>query len=180
MTRAQIALGLAATAALSLSACDKAKPRAPAPPAAAMDTTGPAPAAPGGSPMPALPAWANDYMGKPIATLFPGPPKTCVGNTDNVEQKYGGASPGVQIVGWGWDPAAKAPIARVLLVDITGLVAGVGETGIARPDVNKVKPEITSPTTGWAAYTSRTLGPVDTYGILADGKSVCVLGHLVY
>lgn len=180
MTRALLAVGLAAAAALGLTACDKPKPRPPAPPAAPMDVTGPAPTAPGGAAMPALPAWSKDYIGKPITALFPGPPKPCVGNTDNVEQKYGGAAPGVEIVGWGWDPAAKAPIARVLLVDITGLVAGVGETGIARPDVNKVKPEITSPTTGWAAYTSRTLGPVDTFGILADGKSVCSLGHLAY
>lgn len=180
MTRALVLGGLAAAAALGLAACDNAKPRPKPPPAAAMDANGPAPTAPGGSPMPALPAWAKDYIGKPLANLFPGEMKPCVGNTDNVEQTYGGAAPGVQIVGWGWDPATRAPIARVLLVDITGLVAGAGETGIARPDVNKVKPEITSPTTGWAAYTSRTMGPVDAYGLVDGGKAICRLGHLVY
>jgi hypothetical protein len=116
-------------------------------------------------------------IGKPLATLFPGEPTICTGNTDNVQQKY---ADGVQIVGWGWDPAIKAPIAHVLLVDTTGLVAGAGETGLQRPDVTRAKPEITSATTGWAAYTSRTMGPIESYGLINDGKSVCRLGRLVY
>ena len=163
---------IALAATLALAGSEKAKDRHP-----------PAPSAPAGAPakpvaaLPALPAWSGEVIGKAQATLFPGEFKPCVGNTDNVEQKF---ADGVKIVGWGWDPATKAPIARVILVDITGIIAGVGETGITRPDVNAAKPEIKSPTTGWAALTSRTTGPVDAFGIIDGGKSLCQLGHLEF
>ena len=162
---------LAAAAILALAGCDKPKERHPPPPAPAA-----APAAPAAA-LPALPEWGQAMIGKAKDSLFPGDPRPCVGNTDNVEQRF---ADGVKIVGWGWDPATKAPIARVILVDVTGIVAGVGETGVARPDVNAAKPEIKSPTTGWAALTSRTTGPVDAFGILDGGKSLCVLGHLEF
>ncbi len=160
---------IAAAAILALSGCDKPKqrnvPAAPAPPAATAAA------------LPPLPAWGKDMIGKAQTALFPAEFKTCLGNTDNVEQKF---ADGVKVVGWAWDPATKQPVARVILVDITGLIAGVGETGLSRPDVNAAKPEIKSPTTGWAALTSRTTGPVDAYGIVDGGKSLCQLGHLEF
>jgi hypothetical protein len=157
-----------AAAGLALAGCDNPKPRH-------GEAGKPAPAsAPG---LPPLPEWSKAMVGQSQAGLFAGDPHPCVGNTDNVEQKY---ADGVKIVGWGWDPAIKAPIARVILVDVTGLVAGAGETGIARPDVNAAKPEITSPTTGWAAYTSRTSGPLAAFGIIDGGKSLCGLGHVEF
>jgi hypothetical protein len=165
-------IGLPLAAALVLAGCDKPKERHPP---ASPDAAASAPAK--AASLPPLPAWAKDMIGKAKADLFPGEPKPCIGNTDNVEQKF---ADGVKIVGWGWDPETKAPVPRVILVDVTGLVAGAGETGVTRPDVNAAKPEITSPTTGWAALTSRTTGPVDAFGILADGKSLCVLGHLEF
>jgi hypothetical protein len=156
-------------AILALSGCDKPKvrnvPAAPAPSAATAAA------------LPPLPAWGKDMIGKAQTALFPAEFKPCIGNTDNVEQKY---ADGVKIVGWGWDPATKEPVARVILVDITGLIAGVGETGLPRPDVNAASPQIKSPTTGWAALTSRTTGPVDVYGIVDGGKSLCQLGHLEF
>jgi len=154
-------------AILALSGCDKPKARN-VPPAPAPATV---------AALPPLPAWGKDMIGKAQAALFPAEFKPCIGNTDNVEQKY---ADGVKIVGWGWDPATKEPVARVILVDITGLIAGVGETGLPRPDVNAASPQIKSPTTGWAALTSRTTGPVDVYGIVDGGKSLCQLGHLEF
>lgn len=171
---ARLSLALPLAAALALAGCDKPKDRSPVIPPA----PGAAPAAPpAAEALPALPAWSKDMVGKAKAELFPGAPKPCVGNTDNIEKKY---PDGVKIVGWGWDPATKEAVQRVILVDIAGLVAGAGETGLPRPDVNKVKPEIKSPNTGWAAYTTRTNGPVDTFGIIDGGKSLCILGHLEF
>ena len=168
---------LAAAATLTLAGCDKPKDRTP-PPAAGAAAPAAAPAAKVATgPLPALPAWSQAMLGKGLTTLFPAEMKPCVGNTDTVEQRY---ADGVKIIGWGWDPATKAPIARVVLVDGTGMVAGAGETGVARPDVTAAKPEITDPATGWAAYTSRTSGPVEGYGILDGGKSLCRLGHLEF
>jgi hypothetical protein len=166
---------IVAAAAASLAACDKPKPRratAPAAPTAAP-IAAPAPTAP----LPALPAWAREVIGKPMAQLFPGELKPCIGNTDNVEQKY---VDGTKIIGWGWDPATKAAIPRVILADASGLAAGAGETGVARPDVTAAKPEIKDPATGWAAYTRRTTGPIDAYGMVDGGKSLCKLGHLEF
>lgn len=157
--------------ALTLAACDQPRPR-PAEEAAAPT--------PAGQAMPALPAWTTPLMGQAMSAAFPGGLGACVGNTDNVQTRYAGAAPGVEIVGWGWDTGAKAPIGRVILVDTAAVIVGGGETGMERPDVTAAKPEISSPTTGWRAYTSRTAGPTDTYGVLADGKTLCRLGHLEF
>jgi hypothetical protein len=164
-------LGLLAT--LALAGCDKPKDRTPPPPKPA--TASQAASAP--TTLPALPAWSGEVLGKPAKALFPGEFKPCVGNTDSLEQKY---TDGVRIIGWGWDLAAKTPIARVLLTDAAGVVVGVGETGVPRPDVNAAKPEIPSPTTGWAGLTRNRKGPVIAYGIIDDGKSLCQLGRLEF
>ena len=160
-------LAVLSIAALALAGCDKPKDRTP--------KTAAAPAAV--ATLPALPEWSRAMIGKAKADLFPGELKPCKGNTDNVEQTF---ADGVKIVGWGWDPATKEPVPRVILVDVTGLVAGGGETGIARPDVNRVVPEIKSPNTGWAALTSRTTGPVEAYGVIDGGKALCTLGRLAF
>jgi hypothetical protein len=173
LVRTSVQLGLALSSLAVLTACDQPKPRPPvagAPVAAA--------AAQNTEQMPAVPTWAVALVGKPFKEAFPGAEASCVGNTDNVDQRYQGASPGVRVVGWGWDPAAKAAVQRVVLVDADARIVGGGETGMARPDVTSARPDITSPTTGWAALTSKTSGPVDAYGIVGDGKSLCRLGHL--
>jgi hypothetical protein len=166
-------LGLALCAVAALAGCDKPKPRNP-PPAEAAAT---APQA--AEPAPLAPAWSAELMGKPMRAAFPND-GTCVGNTDNVQKTYAGPPAGTQIVGWGWDDAAKAPIARVVLVDKDLVVIGAGETGLERPDVVRARPNITSNTTGWSAMTGMTKGALDTYGVLADGKSVCKLGHIEF
>lgn len=173
-----LGLGVAAAAAVTLAGCEKGKDRTPPPAEAASAAAPGAPAA--GPPMPALPTWAGEYMGKAIGSVYAGEVKICLGNTDNVQQRYGGGAPGVQIVGWGWDTVAKTPIARVLLVDKDGRVAGAGETGLDRPDVPAAKPEVTSPKSGWAAYTRQTSGPIDAYGFIDGGKAICRLGRVEF
>jgi hypothetical protein len=59
-----------------------------------------------------------------------------------------------------------------------GLIAGAGDGGTRRLDVPRVRPDITSETTGWEAVTWRYAGPVDVYGVLADGQTICRLGHI--
>jgi hypothetical protein len=132
------------------------------------------------TPMPAPPAWAAGYVGKPLSAAFADAPATCAGSADQVVKRYRGAAPGVQIVGWAWDTKAKAPIDHILIVDAGGVVVGAGQGGLARPDVNAAKPEITSRTVGWAADTRSIGGPVDAYGIVGRGEAVCRLGRLAY
>lgn len=181
----------AATSAVALialtAACDRAKPRkgSDLPPGPMRVGATGAPAAPAkpqtpttSDPLPAPPQWAQAYIGKPMKAVFPNAEGGCVGNTDVVNLRYQGASPGVRIEGWGWEPAAKKPVEHVLLVDDAGKVVGAGETGVARPDVVAARRDITSRTTGWQATTASTSGGIYGYGLLADGKTACRLGHI--
>lgn len=126
--------------------------------------------------LPPPPAWAAPLIGRPAKTLFP-TFGTCMGNTDGVKLRYGSGAAGAKIVGWGWDPAVKSPVPRVLLVDYKGVIRGAGETGARRRDVPRAVPSITSQTAGWEATTPLSVGWVDALGVLADGKTVCKLGH---
>lgn len=128
-------------------------------------------------PLPPLPEWGHDLIGKPLREHFP-TRGTCLGNLDALRIRYLGEPQGVTVVGWGWDPAAKAPPSRVLLVDESLLIRGTGVSGAARPGVPKAIPGITSPNVGWEAQAQRIVGPLDAWGILADGKTICRLGHI--
>lgn len=171
-----------------VAGCDRAKPRAGAGPSGPLPNgaDAPAPTAPtvptpptSTEPLPPVPDWAQSYMGKTLTSLVPAQSTDCVGNTDDVDMHYAGATTGVRIEGWGWDKTAKAPVAHILLVDDkSGEVVGAGQTGKARPDVNKARPEVTSPTTGWEAITSQTTDGVYAWGVMSKGKAVCKLGHI--
>jgi len=168
-----------------VAGCEKPRER-PAKPAAVANDGLPADAPPQAGvgaptsqdPLPAPPAWAAGYIGKTLTEVFPDQNGQCVGNTDNVNLHYNGANHGLRVEGWGWAPAAKAPVQRVLLVDEAGKVVGAGETGKPRPDVIAARKDITSPTTGWQAVTAKTTGGIYAFGVMPDGKQLCRLGHL--
>ena len=185
----QLTPRLAATALclLALAACDKPKSRASndqgGPLGASGETTVAGPAAPAAAPapppkpttttdpLPDLPKWAKSLMGQKLADAYPNQTAGCLGNTDLVGMRYqGAAAPGTRVEGWGWDPAIKAPVARVLLVGDNGQIVGAGETGLPRPDVAAARKDITSPTTGWQAFTPQGGGGLYAYGLTADGK----------
>jgi len=176
----------AALAVVALvAACDKPKTRPAKPPEVAnsgLPAGAPASAVAGArssqEPLPAPPAWAAGYIGKPLTELFPDQNGQCVGNTDDVNLYYRGAAQGLRVEGWGWAPAAKAPVGRVLLVDEAGKIVGAGESGKARPDVTAARKDITAPDTGWQAVTPKSSGGVYAFGVMPDGKQVCRLGHL--
>lgn len=170
-------------ATTALAACDQPKwrekpaatPGEPAAPAATSPVRQ-IPSDPVG--VPPGPDWASAVMGKTLRDAYP---KTgiCKGNTDIVQKTYAGQPAGVQIHGWGWDNAAKARVERVVLVDKTFKIVGAGQGGAARPDVPRSVPEVTDPNSGWNADAPVTAGPLDAYGVLADG-SICVLGHIEF
>lgn len=176
-----------------LAACDKPKDRtradqggplgatgaiANAPPASATAPSGAGAANTTTDALPDRPKWSADYIGKPLKDLFAEKPEACVGNTDVVAMRYNGPfSTGARIEGWGWDLSAKKPVARILIVSDDGKVVGAGETGLPRPDVNAGRKDITSPTTGWQAYTTQTSGGVYAFGLTGE-KSACRLGHI--
>jgi len=182
MNRGLILPSLTVLALGLLAGCDQPKQRTPAPPAGPAAATAQKPVWPpppkvDPGPLPAMPAWAGDFLGKPVASVVTDTTAKCLGNTDIVDTKYTGAPPGVQIEGWGWDPTGKDVVKRIVIADSTGQIVGAGETGKARPDVSSAHADITSGTTGWTALIKITSGGVDTYGLLGGGKA-CRLGHL--
>jgi hypothetical protein len=124
---------------------------------------------------PKPPAWAAALIGKPLRTAFPAD-GVCMGNTDRVIRVHRGQPPGAIIEGWGWEYAAKAPVPRVILVDASDIIVGVGETGQSRPDVPRVVPAVTSPNTGWEGVAYALTGQVKAYGVIDNGQAVCALG----
>lgn len=128
-------------------------------------------------PLPPLPDWSRGLIGQELNGRFP-QRAPCLGNLDAVRTRYLGEPEGVTIVGWAWDPQAKAAPSRVLLVDDSLLIRGAGVSGALRPNVPKAVPEVTSPNVGWEARAARLVGPLDAWGVLADGKTVCRLGHI--
>lgn len=126
-------------------------------------------------PAPPVPAWAAPLMGKPLRTVFPAD-GVCMGNTDRVTRVHRGPPPGAVIVGWAWEYAAKAPVPRVVLVDASDTIVGVGEAGQSRPDVPRAVPAVTSPRTGWEGVAHALTGPVKAYGVIDRGRAVCALG----
>lgn len=132
-----------------------------------------------GASAPTLPEWAKALIGKNPRESFPRN-GLCVGNTDLVEARFGGASPGASIIGWGWDTQAKARVQRVILVDIRYQIVGAGEGGLSRGDVPAARPDVTDGNTGWRAVTNLTVGPVEAYGVVDDGRALCPLGRLEF
>jgi hypothetical protein len=128
-------------------------------------------------PLPPPPEWAAPLMTRAVGKVFP-KMGICAGNTDGVKVRYAGQVRGVRLAGWGWDPARKEPIPRVVLMGPDGRITGAGEGGSRRLDVPRVRHDIPSETTGWEALTWRYAGPVDVYGVLADGQTICRLGHI--
>jgi len=179
-------------ALLALAACDKPKPRDQADAGGPLGATGAASnpgaqAGPAATPadakattdaLPALPKWSAAYMGKTFKDLFADQTASCIGNTDDVAMRYKGAdSSGVRIEGWGWNIPDKTAVAHILIVTDDGKIVGAGETGLPRPDVTAARKDITSPTTGWQAYTAQTAGGVYAFGLLGE-KAACRLGHI--
>lgn len=184
---------------LALAACDEPKPRGPVPPeglpppgprAAAAKVKAEMQAPPGAAAfpvdadgatrvdLPPPPGWAKDLIGQPLDAAFPARSNACIGNTDVVTVRFKGRRQGVRVLGWAWDPTAKAPLKRTLVADSAGRVVAGGETGTPRRDVTAVRTDVTSPDTGWLADIPLTKGEVTGWAILADGKTLCPLGHL--
>ena len=129
--------------------------------------------------MPALPAWAQPLQNRPLDEVFAqAPADACAGNAERVETRYGATQPGAKILGWGWDLEGKTPTARVLVVGSDRRIAGAGEAGLDRSDVPQARPDITSTKTGWWALTTWIKGPVEIWGVMADGARVCRLGQV--
>ena len=188
--RGAVVLGLATLALVA--GCSKPKPRPPPsqedlPPAIiAHGRKPPQPPAAGASAVhgtrdgavPSPPAWAVPLMGKALDDTLPVSHGGCIGNTDVIDLRYAGVPSGVQVEGWGWDVEARSVVRHVVLTDEAGRIVGAADTGVPRPDVVAARKQVTSPTSGWRGVASMNTGRLFAYGVIGDGKTSCVLGHI--
>jgi len=128
-------------------------------------------------PLPAMPAWAEPLIGRPFAAAFAATPD-CLGNVDEVINRYGGERPGAKVQGWAWDARSKAPFGRIVVVADDGVIVGAGESGLERADVPTARPEVGSNLTGWWALAARGEGLVEAWGVRPDGRTACRLGRI--
>jgi hypothetical protein len=130
-------------------------------------------------PMPPMPTYAADYLGRPLTDVVTSVVTTCIGSADMVGDHFGGASPGVQIWGWGWDTSGRRPFSRFLVADADGVVRGAGVGGHNRPDVPAARPDqITVQSVGYDALTSQTSGVAKVYGVDETAHTACLLGAI--
>lgn len=79
--------------------------------------------------------------------------------------------------GWGWDRTARRTFSRVVLVDHTGRVLGVGGSGIPRFEIPKAIHEVRDVQAGWLSLLRRGDGrEVVAYGITPAGAA-CEIGR---
>jgi hypothetical protein len=87
----------------------------------------------------------------------------------------------LQAKGWAWDLADGRAFERILFVDESNShLIGAALSGAARPDVQTVVPQVTSPNSGWTGALVRGAGgSVRAYGMLDDGRA-CQLGQMAW
>jgi len=128
-------------------------------------------------PLPPLPAWAADYIGKPLDQVF-ARSDACAGNTETVLRRFSGPPAGTEVAGWAWDVGAKRRVEHVILVDMDRKIVGAGEGGRFRKDVPKNRPDVPDLQTGWRALTTQSTDLVAAFAVVDDGRAVCPLGKV--
>ncbi len=165
--------GIIGLALLALAACSQEAPEAPAAPELAV----PMGEAQRGRAAP--PEWGAALIGQPLTQAYPTAVTECIGWVDVVLHRYMQEPTGVRIAGWAWNDTARAAYPRIVVADSNGVIVGVGETSIARPDVVAAKPnQVTNEINGWEADVSTTSGEVRAYGVNDEAKTACELGSL--
>ena len=117
-------------------------------------------------------------LGQPLTSRFAiAPPDRCFGAFDSNRRLEDAQFGGWELVGWAWDHKALRPVQSVIAVSHDGRIHGVGENGLARPDVRSVFPEVTDSHVGWHIYLQGN-EPVEDdvrlYGVL-DNHTVCAI-----
>lgn len=129
-------------------------------------------------PLPAMVDWVTPLVGKAVTEAYPNAGGPCRGYVDSVDQRYGGSPSGTAIGGWGWDAKARAPFAKIVVVDGSGMIQGGGASGVNRADVPAAQSDITTPAVGFTALTTVTGGEVRVFGVDDAAQSHCLLGQI--
>ena len=117
-------------------------------------------------------------LGKAVSTQFQvAPPNRCFGFFDRDRRITDASFPGWELNGWVWDHQAMSPVSLMVAVSHDGIISGVGDSGIARPDVPAAYKEISDAHVGWRLYLQGAAASepdVKVYGVVDGGKTVCL------
>lgn len=91
------------------------------------------------------------WLGRELPDLEPTFEAACIGAFD-VLSAVGGEADQRRAQGWAWSTTRREPIDRLLLVDESGVVAGIAYGGRPRPDVQEVVAEVSDVRTGWIGH----------------------------
>jgi hypothetical protein len=98
----------------------------------------------------------------------------CVGSLEAIRRI---SSTQTMAQGWAWDTMAKQAPDQVILALPSGLVVGLGEINMPRPDVQAVM-KIPELRTGWSGQLQAAKGSqLRAFVVLADSKSICPLNN---
>lgn len=107
-------------------------------------------------------------IGKPGLTVFYGTTTGCVGHVDQI-QRVAGMPDAFRITGWAYDTQTRSHIRDIVFLGRDRIIKGVGRTLFGRDDVQKARPDIFDPLTGWLGFV-RTNGvsaqTIDSYAVV--------------
>lgn len=102
------------------------------------------------------------------------PAQSCTGSIDQIALVESYGPPAWRISGWGVHlPDQKTPH-RLILTDGLGIVIGYAFSGLPRPDVRQVLPDLYSDRVGWRGHVELAAdGSVAAWLLADDGRSAC-------
>jgi len=109
------------------------------------------------------------YMGVSIRDFAPAPATACPGVAERLEDLRlvaDGRLVGMRAHGWAWDRSADAPLQTLLIANEQGVVIGLGQSGLRRPDLTGARSEHA----GWTAHVQPFAGTLTAYGITRAGQ----------
>ena len=119
----------------------------------------------------------SDWLERPVSSVFGGRTYAgCSGSVDNRILAGEGADAGSTFDGWAWGGPDGLP-SRVLVTDAAGLVVGLAQSGMERPDVRAAMPEVKSDLAGFRGYArASAVAKLRFFAVSHDGRSLCQIG----
>lgn len=115
----------------------------------------------------------SEWVGQALTKVAPpSAASRCAGFFDDIRRPPQDLGDVVQVAGWAWDRADRRPARRVVLVNDSGIVAGMATVAIPRPDVTEALPFVHTLISGWRGYAHAADGAaLRPYVILTDGSA---------
>jgi hypothetical protein len=113
-------------------------------------------------------------IGQSGSPIFGAPATGCIGYVDHT-QPAAGMPQAIRIDGWAYDMQSQSRVHDIVFIGPDGVIRGVGRTVFSRDDVQKARPEISDPLTGWVGFIRKggiSADRIEVYAVVKrDGHS---------